>query len=141
MKKLFTLALLILAPYTFLAQKKVRVHLTYTNSYCGGARPTPEIEEDIKTKRNLHDVHLVLKGKKHCKAFTDSTGAFTLPLKPGKYKIYKSYHKNEAHYTNYNPGCQKMREMSFGEVIIEKGKTDYEVNLHFPCDPCALPKP
>jgi len=140
-KKFLAYLLLILTPYTFFAQKKVKVHVTYTNSYCGGARPTPEIEEELRTPRNLHDVHLVLKGKKHCKAATDSSGSFALPLKPGKYKVYLSYHKNDAHDTTYDPSCKKMKEMSFGELVVEKGKSDYEINLHFPCNPCERAKP
>ncbi len=138
----FLSLLLTLTTYTSVAQsKKVKVHVTFTNQYCGGARPTEEIEEEVNTPRNLHDVHLVLKGKKHCKAATDSLGNFSLPLKPGKYKFYLSYHKNDAHEANYDPTCKKMKDMSFGELTVEKGKFDYAVNLRFPCNPCELPKP
>lgn len=126
---------------TLLAQKKVKVHVTFTNSYCGGARPSPEIENSLQTPRSLHNVHLILTGKTHCKAATDSLGNFALPLKPGKYKFYMSFHKNDAHEANYNPACKQMKEMSFGELQIEKGKDSYEVNLHFPCDPCLPPRP
>jgi len=141
MKKSIASFLLILAPYTFLAQNKVKVHVTYTNSYCGGARPTPEIELAAKTPRNLHDVHLVIKGKKHFKIVTDSTGSFKLPLKPGKYKVFMSYHKNDAHETNYDPSCKKMMQMPFGELEVIKGVLAYETNLHFPCSPCEQAKP
>ncbi len=141
MKKPFLSLLLILIAYTAAAQKKVKVHVTFTNQYCGGARPTPEIEKEVNTPHNLHDVHLIIKGKKHCKAATDSLGNFSLPLKPGKYKFYLSYHKNDAHEANYDPTCKKMKDMSFGELTVEKGKMEYETNLHFPCNPCELPKP
>lgn len=133
--------LLTLTPYTTQAQKKVLVHVTYTNSYCGGARPTPEIEEELRTPRKLHDVHLILKGKKHCKIATKAAGEFSLPLKPGKYQFYLSYHKNDAHEVNYDPACTQMKKMSFGELVIEKDKHEYEVNLHFPCSPCDKAKP
>lgn len=140
MKTVFFL-LLLLTPYTFLAQKKIKVHVTYTNSYCGGARPTPEIEEELRTPQKLHDVHLILKGKKNCKTATDANGDFLLPLKPGKYKFFLSYRKNDAHEVSYDPNCPQMKSMSFGEITIEKGKAEYEVNLHFPCSPCERPKP
>jgi hypothetical protein len=143
MKKLSLYLLLTFTPYTFLAQGKgkIKVHVTFTNSYCGGARPTPEIEQATRTPRNLHDVHLIMKGKKHAKIVTDSLGNFFLPLKPGKYKFYMSYHKNDAHETNYEPTCKKMMALHFGELTVVKGTFDYELNLHFPCDPCGLPRP
>ena len=141
MQKRLLYLLLILTPYTFFAQTKIKVHVTYTNNYCGGARPTPEMEELARTPKNFHDVHIILNGKIHCKAKTDSDGYFSLPLKPGTYKIYLTKIKNEAHFTTYDPSCKKMLKMSYGELILEKGKTEVEVNLHFPCNPCELPKP
>lgn len=142
MMRFFSYLLLTFTPYFLYSQAgKVKVHVTYTNSYCGGARPTPEIEQKTKTPRTLHDVHLILTGKKHCKTATDSAGYFSLPLKPGKYKVQLSYHKNDAHETNYNPSCKKMLNMSFGELIITQGVYEYELNLHFPCDPCSPPRP
>lgn len=143
MRTLLTyLLILILSPYTFRAQSgKVKVHVTYTNSYCGGARPTPEIEQKLQVPQNFHDVHIVLNGKMHCKAKTDSLGYFSLPLKPGKYKIYLTKFKNEAHFTTYDPACKQMLQMSYGEFTVDKGVFDYEVNLHFPCNPCEPARP
>ena len=137
------LLILLLSPLFVLSQakSKVKVHVTYTNSYCGGAKPTPEIEQKYQTPRNFHDVHIVLDGKVHCKTKTDSAGYFSLPLKPGKYTIHLTKLKNEAHYTNYNPSCKQMLKASYGELIITKGVYDYELNLHFPCNPCEPPRP
>lgn len=134
-------ALMLLSVVKTSAQTKIKVHLTYTNNYCGGARPTPEIEAKTKIPQNFHDVHIILKGKMHCKAKTDSLGYFSLPLKPGIYKIHLTKLKNEAHFTTYDPSCEKMLNASYGELIVEKGKTEFEVNLHFPCNPCEPPRP
>ncbi|MGZ3942477.1 MAG: hypothetical protein ACXVOH_10515, partial [Bacteroidia bacterium] len=131
---------LILSSYTCFAQK-VTVHLTYTNSYCGGARPSPEMEAKQNIPKNFHDVHIILNGKKHCKAKTDSLGYFSLPLKPGTYKIYLTKLKNEAHYTTYDPSCPQMLKASYGELVVEKGKKTAEANLHIPCNPCEPPRP
>lgn len=124
-----------------LAQTKSRVHVTYTNSYCGGARPTPEIEQEAITPRDFHDVHMVFEGRTRVKVKTDSAGNFTASLKPGKYKVRLTKLKNEAHYTNYDPACSKMLKAVYGELIVTKGVYDYLLNLHFPCNPCQLPKP
>jgi hypothetical protein len=140
MKKIFTYFFLIFS-FAIAAQTKVKVHVTYTSNYCGGARPTPEMEEIAKTPKNFHDVHIILNGKIHCKTKTDSLGYFTLPLKPGKYKIYLTKFKNEAHYTGYDPSCPQMLKASYSDLIIEKGNTEYEINLHFGCNPCGPPKP
>lgn len=141
MKFAFSFILIILIPYTFYAQTKVKVHLTYTNSYCGGARPSPEMEAKQNVPKNLHDVHVILNGKKHFKAKTDSLGNFSLPLKPGTYKIFLTKFKNEAHYTTYNPSCPQMLKASYGELVVEKDKKTAEANLHIPCNPCEPPRP
>ncbi len=140
-KSLFLLSLytILFTQYSF-AQTKVKVHVTFTNSYCGGARPTPEMEEAIRKEKDFHDVHIILKGKMHCKVKTDSLGRFGATLKSGKYQIHLTKFKNEAHFTNYNPGCVKMLKASYGDLLIEKGKTEYKINLHFPCNPCEPPK-
>jgi hypothetical protein len=139
--KNYIFLILILFSYTTFSQTKVKVHLSYTNSYCGGIKPSAETEAQLQKPRNFHDVHVILNGKMHCKAKTDSLGNFSLPLKPGSYKIYLTKHKNEAHFTAYDPSCEKMLKMSYAELIIEKGKTAAEANLHFPCNPCEPPRP
>lgn len=139
--RLFFTYVLLLCTTTFFGQSKVKVHVTYTHSYCGGAQPSPEMEAIARTPKDFHDVHIILNGKMHCKAKTDSLGYFSLPLKPGKYKIYLTKHKNEAHYTSYDPSCLQMLKASYGDLIIEKGVQNAEVNLHFGCNPCEPPKP
>jgi hypothetical protein len=141
MKRFFLYVLLTLIPATFFSQAKVKVHLTYTNSYCGGVEPRPEMQAELQKPKNFHNVHVILNGKMHCKAKTDSLGYFTLPLKPGIYKVYLTKFKNEAHFTNYNPSCPEMLKMSYAELIVEKNKTEIEGNLHFPCNPCEPPRP
>jgi len=124
------------ASFSIFAQQKVKIHITFTNQYCGGARPTPEIEAGYNTPKDFHDVHVILKGKMHFKIKTDSLGHFSAALKSGKYQIYLTKLKNEAHFTNYNPACKQMLQASYGELLIEKDITEYEINLHFPCNPC-----
>lgn len=151
MKKFLTYFFLVIN-LSFFAQQKVKIHITFTNSYCGGARPTPEIEAASNTPKNLSSFNLILAPKKSFKANadsvviaiktdskkikTDSTGAFSISLKPGKYALYLTKKKNENISTNYFPGCAKMLVTEYAEILIEKGKTNYQLNLHFPCNPC-----
>ncbi len=121
---------------SFFAQQKVKIHVTFTNSYCGGARPTPEIEAAHNTPKNLIDFYILLENKNQIKVKTDSTGHFTQSIKPGTYKVYLTAKTNQNLYTNYFPNCAKMLHTPFGKLVIEKGKKEYEINLHFPCNPC-----
>lgn len=132
----FLLVFFLLPAFTLLAQHKARikVHVTYTNSYCGGARPTPEIEEKYKTPRDLSEYHLVLAGKRTHKVKTDSTGNFTATLPRDTYKIHLT-RKKESLVTNYDPSCEKMLKASYGELIVSDEK-EYTINLHFPCNLC-----
>jgi len=120
------------------SQQKIKVLVSYTNSYCGGARPTNEILEKYKTPHKLADFKIKLVGKKTFKVKTDTTGYFTCKLNPGNYFIFLTEEKNKTIPANYNPDCHKMLLASYGELHIEKGKLNYEVILSFPCDPCQL---
>ena len=126
----------ILLGFSFFAQQKVKIHVSFTNSYCNGARPTEEIMAIYNTPKNLSDFDVLLEGKKHIKVKTDSTGCFTKTLKVGIYKIYLTSKNNLKLYTNYYPLCDKMLHMPFGKLVVEKGKKEYELSLHFPCNPC-----
>src|SRR5207253_2092130 len=109
---------------------------TFTNNYCGGARPTPEIEKALNTPKDLSEFYILLENKKQLKVKTDSTGNFKATLKTGAYKIYLTNRVNPALFANYTPTCEKMLHTPYGKLLIEKGKSSYDINLHFPCNPC-----
>jgi hypothetical protein len=137
----------------------VKVHVSYINSYCGGIRPSLEVEKNLKTPRDMKDFHVLLapiikfkvkgdtnevylpakRGIKKVK--TDSVGNILLSLKPGKYIIYLTNEVNKKLPVNYNPGCKKMLYAQYGELLIEKGKREYQAEIHFPCNPCEPPRP
>lgn len=134
-------ALILLAAHLSCGQTKTRVHVTFTNSYCGGARPTPEIEQESKTPIDLSKTSLLLAGKSQVKVKTDSAGWFTAPLKPGTYQVRMTKVKPAGYVTNYDPACKKMLKATYAELIVTKGVYQYELNLHFRCNPCELPRP
>jgi hypothetical protein len=139
MKKMLAY-LFCLASMAGLAQLKARVHVTYTNSYCGGARPTPEIEQQARTPLEFTNVALLLAGKTKVKVKTDSTASFVAALRPGKYKVRLAKANTGSHTTNFDGSCTRMAKASFGELIVTKGVYEYELNLHFPCNPCLPPR-
>jgi hypothetical protein len=134
--RFFLLYVFISLQLTLFSQQKVKVRVTYTNSYCGGARPTDEILQKHNTPKVLADYKIKLENKKVVIIKTDSLGCFTHKLNTGKYLIFLTEEKNKTLFLNYNPNCIKMTKASYGELIVKKGETDYEINLHFPCDPC-----
>ena len=132
----FLLYFFLVLNFTLFSQQKVKVHVTFTNQYCNGAAPTPEILERYNTPQNLADFYILLESKKQLKVKTDSAGHFSAPLQQGVYKVYLTTKTNENLYTNYNPACNKMLHAPYGKLVIEKNKKEYQINLHFPCNLC-----
>jgi hypothetical protein len=119
--------------------------VTYTNSYCGGARPSEEMLADYATPKNFVSTTIYLKRKKGGKVIykivTDKDGKFKKCIKPGKYLLYMSKYYNKKLPLNFNPKCT-MSWTSYGEVeILDHAKKLYAFNLHFGCDPCSPPRP
>lgn len=134
----FLVVVLVFFQFALLGQQQVRVFVSYTNSYCGGARPTDEILLKYNTAHKLSNFKIKLSGKKISLITTDSLGFFTCKLKPGNYFIFLTEEKNKNIITNYNPDCIKMLKTAYAELHIEKGKSTYDVKLNFPCNPCEL---
>lgn len=119
--------------------------LTYTNRYCGGARPSEEMLAEYATPHNLTSTTIYLKRKKGGKVIykivADKDGKFKKCIKPGKYFLYMSKYYNKELHLNFNPKCDKAWT-SYGEVeILNHAKKLYLLNLDFGCDPCSPPRP
>jgi hypothetical protein len=135
--KVFSLIIFTFLQIAAFAQQPVKVFVSYTNSYCNGARPTTEILHKYNTPAKLTNFKIKLVvGKKTILITTDTLGCFTHKLKPGKYFIYLTEEKNQSLFINYDPTCDKMLKTPYTELHIEKGKNRYETTLHFPCNPC-----
>lgn len=135
-KKLLSITFFMLLQFIAFAQQPVRIHFSYTNSYCGGARPTDEIINKYKTPNKLSNFKIKLLNKKPITFTTDSLGRIIAKLRPGKYRIFLTEENNKKLFTNYDPTCVKMLKPPYGELLIEPGKNNYKINLHFPCNPC-----
>jgi hypothetical protein len=134
--KLFTFIIFLFLQIVAFAQQQVTVFVSYTNSYCNGARPTTEILTKYNTPAKLVNFKIKLVGKKNMVVVTDTVGCFTHKLHPGKYQVFLTEENNKNLFTNYDPTCVKMLKTSFCELLIEKGQNTYKINLHFPCNPC-----
>lgn len=75
------------------AQKKVKLNFTYTKPYCGGARPTPEMEAESQIAHPYAHKTIIYKNDKGKtdSVKTDANGNVVLKLKNGNYKFYESW--------------------------------------------------
>jgi L-rhamnose isomerase len=147
-----TQALLILALsffcLTIFAQTKNEIAFTvkYTNTYCGGAQPTPEILEQLDNPQALTNTQLLFvpkdgKSKKAICATTDKTGQVNIKLLPGTYSVKMSKKFNKALGLNYNPTCKKMLDREWQTLEINKDQNTAPITLRFSCNPCEPAKP
>ena len=92
--RIFSLLVFFFTAFTSNAQVRViRDTLFYIQPYCGGARPTPEIEaESRKPKPYANRTMIIISDKQKVDSVkTDQYGAFKLKLKKGKYKMYEAW--------------------------------------------------
>jgi hypothetical protein len=134
------------------AQKKaLSFHVDFVQPYCGGARPTPQMEADAQKARPFSGKTIIIvsdKGKVDS-VRTDAKGNFKKKLDAGTYKFYESwkYYKatpNGDPVSNFDKDClEKEWAKAFREVT--KGKSTVteksEGPIVIPCPwkvPCLL---
>jgi hypothetical protein len=128
------------ASFTFLlflvfsacAQKRnLMVKVTYMQPYCGGARPTPEMEADA-TKEKKYSNRMVIIVNTMGKAdscMTDSSGFVIKKMPFGNYKLYETwqYYKrgpNGESMSELDQECMKKEwEKPFSTVTFSKRMT------------------
>lgn len=107
--------LLILFPLSLISQTKVNVQIMQKGTYCGGARPNPEILAQHEKPKPFANKKLVLvaSNSKTCTATTNANGYLKIKLKAGSYKVYEvwRYYKKTPDGTdikNFDPECLKL---------------------------------
>lgn len=114
------------------AQKKqtISIVVKYIQPYCGGAKPTEEMEAEAQKPKPYADMNVVLFGPgKKCKTFkTGKNGELSLKLKPGNYKLYEywKYRKlapNSMPAGEFDPLCleQEWKKEFLSIQVSEKG--------------------
>ncbi len=116
----------------------------YKLRYCGGARPTPDIEKEFNQEHLLVSQKIKFVNVDDKSDFvivsTDENGCFTVVLHQGSYDYFLVY--TEGSKWPPNPGCQKYYERIYGKITVGDGSwSGYKLLYSFPCDPCSPPKP
>lgn len=149
MLKLSTLLFFFL-PVSLLAQKvRVEISVTCTRPYCGGARPTEEMEKDAATPKPYGGAAFIWRSEsgKVDSARTDADGKLHLKLKKGKYKIYEAWRyrlhtPNNLPFESFDKDClkQEWEKMAFVVTVTKKTYTCVpQQAIVIPCDwslPC-----
>ena len=126
------------------SKKTVLFKISYSNKYCGGARPNPELLEKEKESYPLINSHvkLVVKSQNRKKKIhnlkLDENGVGKASLFEATYEIYlsKKFGK-QMQKCNYNPNCSKSVLRSYGEFDLKNNLSDtLYFNFIFSCDPC-----
>lgn len=108
----------------------------YRLSYCGGARPTPEIEEQYRRQYPLADHEIVFyRQNESKKSITNMNGEFSVSLTVGSWDF--SIVKKAGSTVIPAPDCSKYYERSYGRLFI-KSDTMVQLLFHFPCNPCDI---
>src|SRR4051812_22262680 len=88
----------------FSQKKSITAKITYTEPYCGGARPTKEIEAEAKKEKPYAKKTIILVSSegKIDSIKTNSSGIIKYKLKPGNYKLFESwrYYKTSPNTTS-----------------------------------------
>ncbi len=156
MKFFSSLILFSLLAFSFCscAQKKeLTQKISFIQPYCGGARPTAQMEEDARKAKPYANKSIIIiseKGKADS-VKTDKDGSFKKTLKIGKYKLYEAwrYYKKTpdgSSMTEFDLACLKLEwQKEFKVINITKEKImeeeKFEINAKCPySSPCVLEK-
>jgi len=116
----------------------------YRLRYCGGARPTPEIEESFRQEYALVNQNIRFTNASDPADFvntkTNANGNFSVGLRPGTYNFFLL--STPGSKVPPNPECQKYYDRSYGQIVVPAGgATNMHLLFSFPCDPCSPPRP
>lgn len=133
--RLISILLLVFACFCSFSQKGVlKIQITYTEPYCGGARPTKEIEEEANRARPYAGKKIVIvseSGKVRC-VKTNEQGFINIKLKPGSYSLFEKWRHNRQVPEGYkisdvDPECIKLewkKEIARVKVISAGSTVD-----------------
>lgn len=140
----------------------IQLIITQTHSYCGGAEPTPEMLELLRTpapfegktihlrKGKMNDVHKKIVAT----ITTDSTGIVSLNLPLGTYSVVGDDKRNRKKYRSLlkrfskasasrsaidKPCLKDWLKQPEAVIEVRDGENRFTVNFHHRCDWEAIP--
>lgn len=133
----FVFFIMLNVPVLIGQKKAVTINLNYFQPYCGGARPSKEIQEDAAKPKPYINKTVVLiseRGKVYS-VQTNSLGVIQIKLKKGTYKLYEAWRYSKSNMngdakTNYDEECLKneWKNESYQIRVTKEGYDIKEVN-------------
>ena len=128
MKKSIFLILMLTVLLGCAQKRMIRYQVTQTQPYCGGARPTPDMEKDAhlaKPYMRKTLIYISSKGKVDS-VKTDDNGFFSINVKKGTYKFYepwKYYKKSQdgSPIDHFDKKCLEA-EWKKEDILMKAGK-------------------
>lgn len=137
MKKLFHLTLLALlfAGSASCQKKTYTFKITYIQPYCGGAKPTPEMEEESRKPKPYSGktVFFISENGKTDSARTNEKGILKIKLPLGNFKVFEAWRfykktPNDDVSENFNASClQAEWNIHFMTVSVTKKKLSQNI--------------
>ena len=126
--------------------KDISGSVFFTNSYCGGIKPSAEILEALKKEHSLVNSTILFQNvndkSKSIKIATDDNGNFISPLEAGTYNYFMTQLYSKTMGCAFNSACDIWLKRSFGQITILEGKTEgYKIVFNFGCNPCEPKRP
>jgi hypothetical protein len=117
-----------------LAQKKnLTLKLTYREPYCGGARPTKEIQAEAEKDRPYSKERIIMVSEtgKVDSLKTEKSGILKLKLKPGNYKLYEPwrYYKTTTQGLNPKDANASCLKLEWEKEILQIAVTTKGCNI------------
>ncbi|MFN5183988.1 MAG: hypothetical protein ACK5D5_13290 [Bacteroidota bacterium] len=117
---------------------KKKITITYTRSYCGGARPNDEIINALNQPKVLANCKIKLESdgkiKKKFKGRTNEKGELEIKIKKGKYILYIASNEKNKSELPFDKSCKKLRKKALSNFEISDKETSIEIRI--PCNPC-----
>lgn len=126
--------------------KDVSGSVVFTNSYCGGVRPSQETLDECNKEFPLVNSTILLKNanvkSKAFKIAIDDKGKFNKPLEVGTYNYFMTTSYSKTIGCAFNSTCEIWLKRSFGQITIVEGQTEgYKITYNFGCNPCEPKRP
>lgn len=149
--KVVFIFLIVTSSITVAQKKKISLTINYYKPYCGGARPTEEMEKDAQTPKPYTNktVVIISESGKIDSVKTDASGVIKLKLKAGTYKLYETwrFYKKTPDNTDlirFEADCLKeewAKEFQILTVTKKSFSTQEKLNITEFCDyqiPCFI---
>lgn len=124
-------------------QHSATLTILVTESYCGGARPTDALEQELATPHPYANKTLYLiNSKGEAKDIkTNSSGQLVLTDESGSFKFFTA-EKYLAEIGSHDPeGCKNWKAKPDYQYVLKTDVSASIIEFHISCNRCELPAP